>query len=347
MITGLGVLGWGVGGIEAEAACSASRSSMLTRRLSASSSMGVARGFDRDRPRAHRHADFAKPGRRRQIRRILRRWVSTCPLPRSCATIANMAPEYGATIGFFPVDEETLNYMRFCRAACGLLVDLVEAYTKEQGLWPTTRTRRGSAVAESVEIDFDDGRPSERRAEASAGSRGASHDVKKGFRSAVGCFGRKSERAPRRARGSLGQEASAEGAHARKTRVDGDEDRVPPPKNSRPGHAIAVMDDQSARFTAPSSSPPSPAARTPRTRAVLVAAGLVAKKAVERGLSVQPWVKTSLAPGSLVVTDYLANEPACRTTSTSWASTSSATAARRASAIPARCPTRSRQPWPR
>jgi aconitate hydratase len=112
MINGLGVLGWGVGGIEAEAVMLGQPIYMLTPEVIGFKLTGeLPEGRHGHRPGAARHRDAAQEGRRRQVRRILR------PRPQQAdladrATIGNMAPEYGATMGFFPVDEETLRYLR-------------------------------------------------------------------------------------------------------------------------------------------------------------------------------------------------------------------------------------------
>ena len=114
MINGLGVLGWGVGGIEAEAAMLGQPVSMLIPQVVGFRLHGtLPRGRDRDRPRPDRHPDAAQEGRGRQVRRVLRRraWPRLPLADR--ATIANMAPEYGATCGIFPIDAETLRYLRF------------------------------------------------------------------------------------------------------------------------------------------------------------------------------------------------------------------------------------------
>ena len=112
MINGLGVLGWGVGGIEAEAAMLGQPVSMLVPQVVGFKLTGsLARRCHGDRPGAHRHPDAAEEGRRRQVRRVLRATAwPRLPLADR-ATIANMAPEYGATCGIFPIDAETLRYL--------------------------------------------------------------------------------------------------------------------------------------------------------------------------------------------------------------------------------------------
>ena len=113
-----GGLGWGVGGIEAEAAMLGQPISMLIPRSSASPDRQTARRHDRDRPRADRHADAAQEGRGRQVRRVLRPRLDDLSLADR-ATIANMAPEYGATCGFFPIDDETIRLSEGDRPQAG------------------------------------------------------------------------------------------------------------------------------------------------------------------------------------------------------------------------------------
>jgi aconitase A len=135
MINGLGVVGWGVGGIEAEAVMLGQPIYMLTPEVVGFRLTGSPpRGRHRHRPRADRHPDPARPRRRRQVRRVLRPRRRRLSLADR-ATIANMAPEYGATMGFFPVDDETLAYLRTGRDPAQ--VDLVERYCKAQGLFRT------------------------------------------------------------------------------------------------------------------------------------------------------------------------------------------------------------------
>ena len=205
------------------------------------------------------------------------------------ATIANMAPEYGATCGIFPVDAETLRYLRFTGRP-EALVQLVEAYTKEQGLFHTADDAGGGLFGHAG-AGPGHGRAEPGRPEAAAGPRAA---------------GRREEVVRRRAARPAGK-AKAKSANGD---VDG-----PSPRRSakaRPSQPAALTRLTPAGTrrprtcsTAPWSSRPSPAAPTRRNPSVMMAAGLLAKKAVEKGLQTKPWVKTSLAPGSKVVTDYL------------------------------------------
>ena len=174
MINGLGVLGWGVGGIEAEAA-------MLGQPVD--------------------HADPAGdrlPARRARCRRARRRPTSCSPSPRCCArrawwtssssssataspslpladraTIANMAPEFGSTCGIFPIDEETIRYLELTGRSAEQIA-LVEAYARAQGLWRTNGMREAD-YTDVLELDLGHGRAEPRRPEAPAGPRAAAH----------------------------------------------------------------------------------------------------------------------------------------------------------------------------
>ena len=202
MINGLGVLGWGVGGIEAEAAMLGQPISMLIPdvvgfRLTGKLHEGitatdlvltVTRCCGRKASSTNSSSSSAR--------------VSTSLPLADRATIANMAPEYGATCGFFPVDAETLSYLR-CHGRPADTVALVEAYAKAQGMLRTTSSAE-PVYTDTLELDLGTVEPSARRAEAAAGSRRASTDMRKAVR-----------RRPRPARGAtIGNEA-------RRTKVAG------------------------------------------------------------------------------------------------------------------------------
>jgi aconitate hydratase len=262
MVNGLGVLGWGVGGIEAEAAMLGQPVSMLIPEVVGFKLTGeLAEGITatdlvltvtqmlRAKGVVGRFVEFYGPG------------LDALSLADR-ATIANMAPEYGATCGFFPVDDQALEYMRLTGRPEETIA-LVEAYSKAQGMWRTAETP-DPVFTDTLSLDMSTVQPS------LAGPK------------------RPQDRVP------LSQvdevfNASLSGAYS---------DVTSHPRHSVEGedHGIANGDVVIAAITScTNTSNPS----------VLVAAGLVARKAREKGLTRKPWVKTSLAPGSQVVTDYL------------------------------------------
>ncbi len=271
MINGLGVVGWGVGGIEAEAAMLGQPIDLVAPdvvgfRLSGKLREGVTATdltltvtqMLRKQGVVEKFVEFFGPG------------LSSMSLPDR-ATIANMAPEYGATIGFFPVDDETLRYLRLTGRS-EEVIERVERYTKAQGLF-----RDDDAPAPeytlSLELDLADVEPSLAGPKRPQ-DRVSLETMKQNFEQAL--------RAPIKERGfeldALALERSAMlGGQAAPVEMK---------------HGAVVI---AAITSCTNTSNPS----------VLAAAGLVAKKAVERGLHTQPYVKTSLAPGSRVVTEYL------------------------------------------
>ncbi|MFC4254305.1 aconitate hydratase AcnA [Altererythrobacter xixiisoli] len=260
MINGLGVLGWGVGGIEAEAAMLGQPVSMLIPEVVGFKLTGtLAEGVTatdlvltcvqmlRAVGVVGRFVEFYGPG------------VSTLSLADR-ATIANMAPEYGATCGFFGIDHKTLDYLRLTGRDENQIA-LVEAYSREQGMWFTPDHE--PIFTKTLELDVGTVVPS------LAGPKRPQDKVV--LTEVDDLFNDELHKL-------YGK------AEPRRVPVDGE------------GHDIGDGDVVIAAITScTNTSNPS----------VLVAAGLVAKKAHERGLKPKPWVKTSLAPGSQVVTDYL------------------------------------------
>jgi aconitate hydratase len=263
MINGLAVLGWGVGGIEAEAAMLGQPVSMLIPEVIGFKLTGKMREGNtatdlvltvtqmlRERGVVGKFVEFFGPG------------VDELSLADQ-ATIANMAPEYGATCGFFPVDRATMDYLAFTGRETDR-VALVEAYAKEQGMWRDADTL-DPVFTDTLELDMSSVEPSlagpKRPQDRVVLSQAAS-----GFEGEL-----------------AGQFGKADDADTR-VAVDG--------KDHDLGHGDVVI---AAITSCTNTSNPS----------VLVAAGLVARKARAKGLTVKPWVKTSLAPGSQVVTEYL------------------------------------------
>ncbi|MDQ1360024.1 MAG: aconitate hydratase [Acidimicrobiaceae bacterium] len=258
MVNGLGVLGWGVGGIEAEAAMLGQPLSMLLPpvvgfRLSGEMPTGTTATdlvltiteLLRKHGVVGKFVEFYGPG------------VAAVQLENR-ATIGNMSPEYGATCAIFPIDEVTLNYLRFT-GRDEHHVALVEAYAKEQGLWHAPDGDE-PVFSETVELDLSTvvpsiagpSRPQDRVSLSDAGS---------AFRTALG-------REKKSQSTTLGDGSTA---------------------NIEDGHVVVAAITSCTNTSNPQ---------------VMLAAGLLAKKAVDKGLRPKPWVKTSLAPGSRVVMDY-------------------------------------------
>ncbi|MHB2015669.1 MAG: aconitate hydratase AcnA [Candidatus Xenobia bacterium] len=262
MINGLGVLGWGVGGIEAEAAMLGQPISMLIPEVVGFKLIGRlpagATATDlvltvtqmlRKKGVVGKFVEFYGPG------------MSALSLADR-ATLANMAPEYGATMGFFPVDEETLRYLRFTGRE-EKHVELIEAYYKAQGLMG----EQACEYSDTLELDLATVQPS-----LAGPKRPQDRVVLPGV--------------PQSFRAAVEQLVEPDKREAKATiHASGYSYEI--------GHGSVVI---AAITSCTNTSNPS----------VLMAAGLLARNAVQRGLSVKPWVKTSLAPGSKVVTSYLA-----------------------------------------
>jgi aconitate hydratase len=270
MINGLGVLGWGVGGIEAEAVMLGQPLYMLTPRVVGFKLYGRLKDgvtatdltltvvqMLRQKGVVDKFVEFYGSG------------LSSMSLPDR-ATIANMAPEYGATIGFFPTDLETLRYLQ--RTGRGQAAHLLEAYAQAQGLFRTDDLP-DPIFSDTLELNLDDVEPSLAGPKRPQ-DRVPMRDLKAAFR--------RSLRAPVTERGY-----GLDDERIRQT--------VTLPANGHSlelGHGAVVI---AAITSCTNTSNPS----------VMVGAGLLAKKAVEAGLTVRPYVKTSMAPGSKVVRDYL------------------------------------------
>ena len=262
MINGLGVLGWGVGGIEAEAAMLGQPVSMLIPdvvgfKLSGKLKEGITATdlvltvveMLRKQGVVGKFVEFYGDG------------LDDLPLADR-ATIANMAPEYGATCGFFPIDDETINYLRLS-ARPKETIELVEAYAKAQGMWRHSGAA-DPAFTDTLGLDLGTVEPSLAGPKRPQ-DRVAMRNTRKAFDEALELQGR---------------------AGAADVRIP-----VPGTKYDL-GQGDVVL---AAITSCTNTSNP----------AVMLAAGLVAKKARAKGLKVKPWVKTSLAPGSKVVTEYL------------------------------------------
>jgi aconitate hydratase len=269
MINGIGVLGWGVGGIEAEAAMLGQPINLLIPQVVGMKLYGKP-------PEGATATDVVltvtqllrKKGVVGKFVEFYGQGISQLSL-EDRATIANMAPEYGSTCGIFPIDAETIRFIRFSgrseeRAA------LVEAYAKAQGMFRTDQTP-DPVFSDTLELDLSTVVPSlagPRRPQ----DRVALSDVKKAWAGALPELLTIAKQAP----GNEGKKVSVE--------MDGQKFEL--------GHGNVVI---AAITSCTNTSNPS----------VMLGAGLLAKNAVARGLKAKPWVKTSLAPGSQVVTEYL------------------------------------------
>ena len=320
MVNGLGVVGWGVGGIEAEAALLGQPVSLLTPKVigveltgalppgtTATDLVLTVTELLRRRGVVGKFVEFFGPG------------VAEVSLENR-ATLGNMSPEYGSTVTIFPVDAETLRYLRLTGRPAEL-VDLVEAYTKEQGLWHDPDS--APTFTDTVQLDLSTvepciagpSRPQDRvpLADGKAAFRDALPSSIPPARRPAGF-----DQLPLHVRPASPEAASAQSfpasdppsAGAAATGIGAPD---PPAQRHRRGdiverpHAAVTVERDGETFTLDHGHVVI-AAITSCTNTsnptVMLAAGLLAHKAVQRGLSVPPWVKTSLAPGSQVVMDY-------------------------------------------
>jgi aconitate hydratase len=274
MINGLGVLGWGVGGIEAEAAMLGQPVSMLIPQVVGFKLTGKL-------PEGATATDLVltvtemlrKKGVVGKFVEFYGDGIGELALADR-ATIANMAPEYGATCGIFPVDEETLRYLRFTGRPESQ-VQLVEAYFKEQGMFHT-KDAPEAQYSDTLTLNLQTVEPS-LAGPSRPQDRVRLADVKQGFATALPKL--KAAAKPKTSPLPLAGAASAPA----------------PAVSAAPGQLHDGSVVIAAITSCTNTSNPS----------VMLAAGLLAKKAVERGLQRKPWVKTSLAPGSKAVTEYL------------------------------------------
>jgi aconitate hydratase len=272
MVNGLGVIGWGVGGIEAEAC-------LLGQPISMRVPDVVGFRLRGELPAGATATDLVlRVVQMLRAHGVVEKFVEFCGdglrslSVADRATIANMAPEYGATVGFFPIDAKTLDYLRLT-GRDERQIELVEAYARAQGLFalPGEPQAEYSALLELDLAQVEASLAGPRRPQ----DRVSLRDAKAGFAAAL----------PEMA--AAGKPLAA-GALERRVPVTLDGERF------ELGHGSVVI---AAITSCTNTSNPS----------VLMAAGLLAKRAAERGMRVRPWVKPSLAPGSQVVTDYLAH----------------------------------------
>ncbi|MBF8722717.1 aconitate hydratase AcnA [Pseudomonas guariconensis] len=282
MINGLGVLGWGVGGIEAEAAMLGQPVSMLIPEVIGFKLTGKLReGITATDLVLTVTQMLRKKGVVGKFVEFYGDGLADLPLADR-ATIANMAPEYGATCGFFPVDQVTLDYLRLSGRP-EATVQLVEAYCKEQGLWRLPGHE--PAFSDTLSLDMHD-------VEASlAGPKRPQDRV--ALTQVSQAFDHFIELQPKPLAKEVGRLESEGGGGV----AVGNADQAGEIDYTHDGQTHTLRDGAvviAAITSCTNTSNPS----------VMMAAGLVAKKAVEKGLARKPWVKSSLAPGSKVVTDY-------------------------------------------
>ena len=298
MINGLGVLGWGVGGIEAEAAMLGQPVSMLIPEVvgfklhgklppgaTATDLVLTVTEMLRKKKVVGKFVEFYGTG------------LTSLPLADR-ATIANMAPEYGATMGFFPVDAETLRYMRLTGRP-EELVQLAEAYTKEQGLFRTDATP-DPVFTDSIELDLSTVEPSlagPKRPQDRVPLARAAQMFKEALAADLAKTGASAEATVRKAK-----EVSAEpelSASVVATTVEESASSEEGVRVTYDGETFTLRNGAvviAAITSCTNTSNP----------AVMLAAGMLARNAVKKGLTTKPWVKTSTAPGSRVVAEYYA-----------------------------------------
>ena len=315
MVNGLGVLGWGVGGIEAEAAMLGQPLSMLIPQVvgfrlegalpagsTATDLVLTVTEMLRERGVVGKFVEFFGPG------------LPNLPLADR-ATIGNMSPEFGSTCAIFPIDAETLRYLEFSGRTAEQ-IELVEAYCREQGMWHDADSEQPT-FSETLELDLGDVVPSLAGPKRPQ-DRVALTDSRDSFREALTAYVDHDETPDDACDKAIAESFPASDPPGRGARKQNAE--AAPPEaaavaagtatttaaRSRDGVTVEMSDGTSfeldhghvviaAITSCTNTSNPS----------VMIGAGILARNAVERGLEVKPWVKTSLAPGSKVVTEYL------------------------------------------
>ncbi|HEV7204666.1 MAG TPA: aconitate hydratase AcnA [Jatrophihabitans sp.] len=298
MVNGLGVLGWGVGGIEAEAAMLGQPVSMLIPRVvgfklngelpdgsTATDLVLTITEMLRKHGVVGKFVEFYGPG------------VGAVPLANR-ATIGNMSPEYGSTCAIFPIDDETLRYLRFTGRKDDQIA-LVEAYAKENGLWHDSSVEPD--FSETLELDLSTIEPSlagPKRPQDRVPLKSAKPMFREALGSYVDSVQDSVDEANDESFPASDPAAPSEDAAPVASCAHGAEGRTSNPVEVTIDGTKAVLDHGAVVIAAITSC------TNTSNPSVMIGAALLAKKAVEKGLTRKPWVKTSLAPGSKVVTDY-------------------------------------------
>jgi aconitate hydratase len=306
MVNGIGVVGWGVGGIEAEAAMLGQPVSMLIPRV-------VGFKLSGELPEGATATDLVltitemlrKHGVVGKFVEFYGEGVSALPLANR-ATIGNMSPEFGSTIAVFPIDEQTIEYLKLTGRSQEQLA-LVETYAREQGLWhdPLGSDYQEPRYSERLELDVSTVVPSLAGPKRPQ-DRIALSDAKAAFRGALADYVEEDEQGYDEAVAESFP-ASDSPSHAAGNGSSAPNDHVAHGGNDRPSNPASVTLEDGSTFELDHGAV-TIAAITSCTNtsnpSVMIGAALLAKNAVEKGLSRKPWVKTTLAPGSKVVSDY-------------------------------------------
>jgi aconitate hydratase len=306
MENGLGVLGWGVGGIEAEAAMLGQPVSMLIPRV-------VGFKLTGERPAGVTATDIVltvtemlrKHGVVGKFVEFYGDGVAEVPLANR-ATLGNMSPEFGSTAAIFPIDEVTIDYLKMTGRSEEQLA-LVEAYAKEQGMWHDPK--REPKFSEYIELDLSDVVPSIAGPKRPQ-DRIALNDAKSAFRKDIHNYVQDGAENPHTQLDEAVEETFPASDPASSLAFAEDDAVVPSAavgSNGRPTNPVEIKSDERGEFILDHGAVVI-AAITSCTNTsnpeVMLGAALLAKNAVEKGLTSKPWVKTTMAPGSQVVTDY-------------------------------------------
>ncbi|WIX76113.1 aconitate hydratase [Amycolatopsis carbonis] len=306
MVNGLGVLGWGVGGIEAEAAMLGQPVSMLIPRVVGFKLTGeIPTGVTATDVVLTITEMLRKHGVVSKFVEFYGEGVASVPLANR-ATIGNMSPEFGSTAAIFPIDDETMRYLKLTGRSAEQ-VALVEAYAKEQGLWHDAAHE--PVYSEYIELDLSTVVPSiagpkrpQDRIELS--------DAKSSFRKSVHDYVDDDQRTPHTKVDEAVEESFPASDPASLSFADEDAEPVHSAANGaagRPSKPVTVTSAERGEFVLDHGAvviASITSCTNTSNPSVMLGAALLARNAVDKGLAVKPWVKTSMAPGSQVVTDY-------------------------------------------